>query len=167
VHDVSDARRVPTEPSDFPASGPHALATLRQRLAARLIDVVIVTLPLVVVTASYLEVVDGQVTVNELPAWLLLVQFAIAVLYETVMLAVWGRTVGKWVMGLRVARYSDGATPDVARAAQRTVLPNLFTVVALPVVAVGQWVVYGSSAFHPLFRGWHDRYAGTIVVRTR
>jgi len=34
-------------------------------------------------------------------------------------------------------------------------------------VAVGQWVVYASSTFHPLRRGWHDRYAGTLVVRSR
>jgi uncharacterized RDD family membrane protein YckC len=43
----------------------------------------------------------------------------------------------------------------------------VFVVIALPFVAVMQWVVYGSSLRHPLRRGWHDRYAGTLVVRSR
>jgi uncharacterized RDD family membrane protein YckC len=39
--------------------------------------------------------------------------------------------------------------------------------VPIAFVSLLQWVVYGSSATHPLRRGWHDRYAGTLVVRSR
>jgi uncharacterized RDD family membrane protein YckC len=158
---------VPSAPEDFPASGPNSLASIRQRVIARMVDVVIVLAPVLVATSTYLEIDDGTVNVDAIPWWMVLVQFTVAVVYETVMLTLWGTTVGKWAVGIKVVRYADGARPDVGRATQRTALPNIFLLVALPFVAVMQWVVYGSSLSHPLRRGWHDRYAGTMVVRSR
>ncbi len=158
---------VPASPEQFPASGPNSLPTIQQRAIARMVDLFIVLTPVLVVTLSFIEIDDGTVNVDAIPWWVLLVQFGVAVVYETVLLAVWGTTVGKWAMGLKVVRYADGKRPDLGRSAQRTALPNVFVVIALPFVAVMQWVVYGSSLRHPLRRGWHDRYAGTLVVRSR
>lgn len=158
---------VPTTPDQFPATGPNSLPTIQQRAIARMVDLFIVLAPVLVVTLSFIEIEDGTVNVDSIPWWVLLVQFGVAVVYETVLLATWGTTVGKWAVGLKVVRYADGKKPDAARATQRTALPNIFVVIALPFVAVMQWVVYGSSLSHPLRRGWHDRYAGTLVVRSR
>ena len=159
--------RVPTEPDHFPAAGPNALAPLPHRIAARGIDLLVVGLPIALVALAVVEVRDGRIDPESVPWWLLIVQVVVAVIYETLAVALFGTTLGKWALGLRVVRYADGRRPDTGRAAQRALLPNAFAAVPLFFVAIGQWVVYGSSAFHPLRRGWHDRYAGTLVVRSR
>lgn len=163
----SPSRRVPSEPGDFPETGPYSLPPLTHRLAARLIDLVIVTLPVVAIAIGFVEVDGGEVRIEDVPWWLLGVQVGVAVVYETVLIAWWGTTVGKWALGMRVVRYADGKRPDVTRASQRSLLPNMFAAVPIAFVSLLQWVVYGSSATHPLRRGWHDRYAGTLVVRSR
>ena len=159
--------RVPTEPDHFPAAGPNALAPLPHRVAARVIDLLVVGVPIAIVAIATVEVRDGRIDPASVPWWLLVVQVVVAVVYETIAIALFGTTLGKWAMGLRVVRYADGKRPDSGRAAQRALLPNMFAAVPLVFVAVGQWVIYASSAFHPLRRGWHDRYAGTLVVRSR
>jgi uncharacterized RDD family membrane protein YckC len=161
------APQVPSSPEDFPATGPHALATFGQRTVARMLDLVIVSLPVAIVAISYLEVDGDQVSLGDIPAWLLMLQVTLAIGYEVVLLGIWGRTVGKWVFGIRVASYADGKKPGWGQSGQRVLLPGVFSAVPLPFVSALQWVVYGSSGLHPLRRGWHDRYAGTIVVRTR
>ena len=157
----------PASPDDFPASGPNSLAPIGPRIGARLVDLLIVTIPVILVMLAFVDVVDGEVRLDRVPVWIGLVQVAVAVAYEAVLLGLWGTTVGKWAFGLRVARYADGGRPDVGRGAQRSLLPNMFAAVPLPLVGALQWVVWGSSLTHPLRRGWHDRYAGTIVVRSR
>jgi uncharacterized RDD family membrane protein YckC len=158
---------VPTAPEDFPATGPNSLPPISHRMAARLIDLVVVTLPVAIITLTYLEVEDGVVRLDEVPWWMLGVQVGLAVVYETVALVFFGTTLGKWALGMKVVRYADGTRPDAARAAQRTLLPNVFAAVPVALIAALQWAVYATSAFHPLRRGFHDRYAGTLVVRSR
>lgn len=157
----------PATPEDFPPSGPNSLPTIPQRAGARALDLLIVTVPVVLVMLGFVEIVDGEVRLDRVPIWIGLVQVAVAVVYETVLVSVWGTTVGKWALGLRVARYSDGEKPDVGRAAQRSMLPSVFAAAPVAIIAALQWVVWGSSLTHPLRRGWHDRYAGTLVVRSR
>ena len=164
---TAPAPRVPTDPDHFPATGPNSLAPLPHRLAARMIDLLVVGIPVAIVAIAVVEVRDGAIDPESVPWWLLVVQVGLAVVYETVAVALFGTTLGKWALGLRVARYADGRRPDTGRAAQRALLPNVFAAVPLVFVAIGQWVVYASCAFHPLRRGWHDRYAGTLVVRSR
>jgi uncharacterized RDD family membrane protein YckC len=161
------APATPTQPEDFPETGPDALASFGQRVIARLIDLIIVTLPVALVAIRYVTVDDDRVSFEQLPTWVLPLQVSVAVAYETVMLSLWGRTVGKWIVGVRVASYAHRTKPAPTQAAQRTLLPNVFAAVPVPFVSALQWVVYGSSSFNPLRRGWHDRYAGTIVLRSR
>ncbi len=163
----SPLARTPTEPGDFPVSGPNSLPPISLRLAAKLIDLVIVTLPVVAIAVGFITVDGGQVRIEDVPWWLIGVQVAIAVAYESLLVAWWGTTIGKWALGMRVVRYADGQRPDLGRATQRSLLPNAFLIVPIAFVSLLQWVVYGSSAFHPLRRGWHDRYSGTLVVRSR
>ena len=83
--------------------------------------------------------------------------------------AIWGRTVGKVVVGTRCESL-DGDVPGFRRAALRWLVP------AAPVVVATVWtgvsllaVPWGIAVFAPIFgaerRGLHDRAAGTRVVR--
>lgn len=165
--DEGAAPRRPTRPEDFPRSGPYALGQIWQRALARLFDVGLVALPLAVVVLATAEVQDGQLVVEDVPGWIVPAQVGVQVVYETIAVALWGRTLGKLLLGLRVTRFADGKRPSWAQSAQRILLPSVAW--AVPVEGSGAIAagVYLTSAFEPLRRGWHDRYAGTIVLRTR
>lgn len=166
--EVSTEQKTPSAPEDFPYEGPNALSSIPGRVVARLIDVIIVTTPFLLIAIPYLEINGNDVALRELPWWYFPAQLAVGVAYEV--LAMWafrGRTVGKWIMGLRVARFADGHGPTFGQASQRVLLPAVPAAVPNPFIASLQFVIYGTSILNPLLRGWHDRYAGTIVVRTR
>ncbi len=78
---------------------------------------------------------------------------ALFVIYDLVAVAIRGRTVGKWLAGLRITR-TDGAPLDPAQAIQR----EAFRLLA--------FATFGLTAL-PLLGGWaplHDALAGTRVV---
>ena len=76
--------------------------------------------------------------------------------YFVLLTGIFGRTLGKWVAGIRVVD-SDGNTPGVALAIPREMAGRF---VAVVVVGVGLiWIV-----FDPKHQGWHDKMAGTYVV---
>ena len=90
---------------------------------------------------------------------------AVPILYETVMVAAAGRTVGKMLLGLHVVRRSDGGrpgwlpaltrgTPSGVLAAGPTVAAVLMVLSILPMV--------GDTR---LQRSLQDRIAGTVVVQ--
>lgn len=102
----------------------------------------------------------AALVVDWLPAYLVAVLFtenpatsalALFAAYTTVWVAVAGRTPGHAATGLRVARL-DGGRPGVDAAVIRTVLLCL---------------VIPPAVYNVDGRGWHDRAAGTIVLRTR
>jgi uncharacterized RDD family membrane protein YckC len=70
-----------------------------------------------------------------------------------------GRTLGKWVAGLRIER-RDGEELSVRRALLRHLVGYPLTILTL---GLGFLV----SAFDPQGRALHDRIAGTVVVRSR
>jgi uncharacterized RDD family membrane protein YckC len=68
-----------------------------------------------------------------------------------------GQTPGMMLLGLRVARESDGAPPGLARSILRYV--GYF--ISQLVLFIGFiWVAFDSRK-----QGWHDKIAGTVVVR--
>lgn len=160
------ARR-PTAPEDFPRSGPYALGAVWQRALARLFDLLVVALPLSVVLLATADLQEGQLVLDEVPGWLIPAQIGGQVVYETVLVALWGRTLGKALLGLRVTRFVDGRRPSWTQSAQRIVLPAAAWAVPVDGAVLLAGGVYLTSVFEPLRRGWHDRYAGTIVLRTR
>lgn len=159
--------RRPTEPGDFPRSGPYALGAIWQRALARLFDVFLVAIPVAVALLATTEVRDGQLVVEDVPRWVVPVQVGLQVVYETIAVALWGRTLGKLLLGLRVTRFVDGKGPSWGQSAQRIVLPSVAWAIPIDGAALLAAGVYLTSVFDPLRRGWHDRYAGTIVLRTR
>ena len=76
-----------------------------------------------------------------------------------------GRTPGKWCLGLRVVDATNPtATPSLAKAALRWLIPQMSGAVPLPGTGL---LVYMPALRDRWFRGLHDRAAGTIVVDSR
>jgi uncharacterized RDD family membrane protein YckC len=87
------------------------------------------------------------------------------VLYETVLVRTTGQTVGKMLLGVRVARLTSGGRPDLSQSALRSLVPT--SVVAIPLAALCYPFFYLSAWFSPLRRDIPDHAGGTVVVRTR
>jgi uncharacterized RDD family membrane protein YckC len=158
-------RKLP-EAEDFPAKGPNSLAAPGPRFGARALDLALVATPGLVIAALSTTARADQVEIDA-PVWTLWVVMVVGIVYETVGVSFWGRTVGKWAFGLRVARYTDGRRPLPAQALLRALVP--YSVLALPVpfaaaAALGLWATGASGSLH---RGVPDRAGGTIVVATR
>jgi uncharacterized RDD family membrane protein YckC len=146
------------------------------RLIARLIDtalVLLALLPLALVAGwlgldqgPHFDDVTGQLVDGGSPSLrhlLEVVAVATAVAYEIALTATQGATVGKRALHLRVVRRLDGSLPGWGRAVARWLVPAA----GLLVCGVGEFVVYASPLFDGsgLNRGWHDRTAGTVVIR--
>jgi len=167
-------RRLPRL-EDFPEAGPNALATFGQRSWARIADELIVSLPLWFLIAAIVAARYGSPEAVPADAQLPLLMagsaFAVQVLYEVVAVALWGQTLGKWLLGIRVARYTDGQRPTWLQSALRCLLwaaPGAATLRLATFSAIGASAVFFSAwRGEDLRRGWHDEAGGTIVVRSR
>ena len=148
----------PSHPSDDPPTGPQEfvlqepLGSVLARLAARLFDA---ALMLLAVLAGIPLPNSGRIAVL----------VVVPILYEAIMVATVGRTVGKMIMGLHVVRRADGGRPGwlpaLARgspagilAAGPQVAAILMLLCLLPMV--------GDTR---LQRSLQDRIARTVVVQ--
>jgi uncharacterized RDD family membrane protein YckC len=166
VNAESAPRKLP-EPEDFPATGPNALAAPGPRFGARGLDLALVAMPAMIVAALSVEERGDQVEID-LPGWLPWLVLGVGFLYEFATTAIWGRSLGKWLFGLRIARYTDGRRPHVDQALLRSLVP--WAAFALPVpfsgaLLLGVW--FTGIGGGPLHRGVPDQAGGTIVVATR
>lgn len=165
------APRVPTI-DDFPESGTNALATITQRAWARTLDSLIVFF----VAQALLDSIpvdlgdpaeDPRILLVFAGLWIL-----VSAAYDTVLGATIGTTVGKFVLGTRIARFADGARPSWGQAALRGLVPVVPVAALASLVPPVYWLVasggvYLSSLANPLGRGWHDLAGGSVVIRTR
>ena len=88
-----------------------------------------------------------------------------AVLYEPLMVARWGATVGKLAVGIRVVRFADGGQVPAGRSWIRALLPTTAGALTLGVGWFAVWFVLECSMTRRRgWRGWHDSLAGTVVV---
>jgi uncharacterized RDD family membrane protein YckC len=177
-----------------------ALAPAWFRLAAATIDWLIIVLVSVIafwsplsqiwrelqaITTHYQDLTSpaAQAAINSIardPAnqrtlvYWLLGMFGIALVYYWVLQALWGATVGKRALGVRVVRASDRSGIGVRQAGIRTVAflvgPALLMLLVTPINIVGG-VLWAADAGLPLLdpqaQSLHDKLAGTIVVRRR
>jgi uncharacterized RDD family membrane protein YckC len=163
---VSGQRRLP-KAEDFPATGPYSLAAPGPRFGARAVDLTLVAVPALIVVALSFETVADQ-TRLDVPEWLLPAVALLGALYEFVSVLLWSRTPGKWLLGLRVVRYTDGQKPTAAQALLRGLLP--WSVLALPLgpFSIAAFLgVYGTGIGGELHRGLPDQAGGTLVISTR
>jgi uncharacterized RDD family membrane protein YckC len=157
----------PTDPESFPTTGPGSLASIGQRAIARIIDTALVAVPLSIVSIVwYTDRSDGELSIAA-PIWVVALFFAIDLTYEVTMVHVWGRTLGKMLLGLRIVRLPDGDHPDWGQAGVRYLVPGVAD--AIPVWFSGLFAIgiYLTAMFDPVYRGVHDKAAGTLVLRTR
>ena len=163
---IQESPKLPTV-KDFPATGPYSLAAPAPRFGARAIDFAIVATPALAVVASSYHDVAGQLQLDT-PDWLLAAFVAFGMIWEFAFVALFGRTPGKMLLGLRIVRYTDGQRPDPLQSALRSIVP--WTMFALPIgpFAVGAFLaIYGTGLAGELHRGVPDQAGGTLVISTR
>lgn len=130
---------------------------------AQFLDGLIVGVPLFFLTLPF----DTSITSEELSdgqlLWLTVIWVGASLLYNTVAIAVWGMTIGKRIVGLKVVNRVDGGPVSWTYSSVRALVPTVVQLV--PVIGFGlAIVVYLRAVFHPLRQGLHDAAAGTIVV---
>ncbi|MFE3767130.1 RDD family protein [Streptomyces sp. NPDC059104] len=86
-------------------------------------------------------------------------------LYEWLMIAFVGATLGKMALGLKVVKENTGQAPGLGGGFIRWIIP----IVGVFLCYIGAVLVYLSPFFDNSgkLQGWHDRAAGTIVVKTK
>ncbi len=135
--------------------------TFAQRILARLIDTAVL-LPLALLFGILLK--------GKLSAVLGLIVGAV---YEIVLVARRGQTLGKATMGTRIVNRESGALPDTLHVALRWLVLSAGSLVALVVPEVANLnVAYLIAVLFPvlrppLHRGLHDRAAATVVTSLR
>jgi uncharacterized RDD family membrane protein YckC len=165
VTEISEGRPPPGA-KDFPPSGPNSLASLVQRLGGWLIDLLVTIVPVSLLLLPFIDI-DALMESGEVPVWATGAPLVVWVIYEVVLLAWLGRTLGCYVCGVRVARYADGGNPTLDQAALRSLLPASIAAIPIPIVNAGWIVVYMGALYNPLRRGFQDFAGGTVVIRTR
>lgn len=164
---------MPQGPDSFPAQGVNSLASVGQRTLARVIDLVVLSVPYLAVLGIVIAVLAAADTspedIGETRAWVLYVGpgIVVAMVYETLCVTRWGQTLGKLVVGIRVARQVNGRCPLWWESAQRVALPGAVVIIPHPVALAGAMALYVVAGFDPMRRNVPDRAAGTVVVRAR
>ncbi|WMX46812.1 RDD family protein [Streptomyces roseicoloratus] len=156
-----------------PLAGMPPLADSGRRIAARVIDWLIVAVPLAIIGIPfkvYDRATDGSDwddTVNSLNGGgqlvFQLITIVAYVAYDTVMTANKGQTLGKKWMKLRVAMLNDGSTPPMNASLIRAVvlwLPALICCACLWPLLLLILILVDK----PYKQGLHDKAAKTVVV---
>lgn len=155
-----------------PLAGMPPLAPFGKRFLARLVDILIIAVPLAVLSllfGGWEWTTDGEEftdQVNTGRQWIwTIVSLAAYIGYDTLMIRRDGRTVGKRLMNLRVAMLNDGRTPDTGASALRAVV---LWVPALVCCYCVWWLVILITVVsdRPYKQGLHDKAAKTVVVST-
>jgi uncharacterized RDD family membrane protein YckC len=167
---------MPVGPESFPRTGVNSLATLGSRGLARALDALIVGLPYSLVVGIVLLIANGgeSMTADSMEGSTAQAQvaligplLAIVVLYETVTVALWGQTLGKLALGIRVARQVNGRCPLWWEAGVRIGLPAVVALIPVPFALAVAMGLFTTAGFDPMRRNLTDRAAGTVVVRAR
>ncbi len=146
------------------AEGPGAVKTGRYggpitRLLSFMLDTVVVTTGFTVMVSVVNFLVDllsdGRLSIPDTGLGYGLGLTVFAVLYLWLSLAIFGKTLGMTVLGLRVVAY-DGSVLSGSRAFVRTItFPLSFILLGLGLFGI----VFGRER-----RAWHDHFAGSAVV---
>jgi uncharacterized RDD family membrane protein YckC len=142
---------------DHPAT---TLATIGRRIAARLIDGVVVAVATLVpmIAFSHVRIGDG---IAEMPGWMVWSTWLVSLVYEVVATALAGQTIGKRLVGIRVADATTGAVPTLEQSMRRAA-PVLLQ--QAPWVGWLAGVLYLPALWRPRRQGFHDVLASTVVV---
>lgn len=183
----------------YDGGGDPALAPIHRRAGARIIDNALVAvfgfaLVLPVTIGAFGLGKPGSKTEDEGGVWnwpiiftLFCVLSVLPFIYEAVQLSMWGRTLGKRVLGLGVVQARPAGTPiTTTQAVWRAGITHVgyqlgvffFLVLAVMVwdyAAYGMVLVWAGALMaylwaiwdQPLHQSLHDRFAGTLVIDER
>jgi uncharacterized RDD family membrane protein YckC len=145
-------------------TGGAVIASPGWRILGYAVDAVVLTNILFALRAS-----PGGRTI----AWLFGV--GLTAIYTVAPVAVWGRTVGKWLAGTQVVDRDTGRVPTWPAAGLRWLVPAVAAFVAIQIQVglsvTGPWftaylaVIYGGVLWDGRRRGVHDLAARTVVIR--
>ncbi len=154
-----------TAPGIAPAAVAVEYAGFWRRMAALLLDGIIIWLALIILTfffrfnPAFMRLALGSVFVAAVSVILSLVIFLGPMLYYVLLTGLRGQTVGKMALGIRVVN-ERGDLPGLGRAALREIVGKLVSTIALGLGFL--WVAWDARK-----QGWHDKIARTVVIRMR
>ncbi|QYG92406.1 RDD family protein [Iamia sp. SCSIO 61187] len=168
-------QQMPEGPQSFPRTGVNSLATLGARGLARTIDTLVIGIPyfgivfLVMLIANGGDSSEAEAVEVSTRGWVAVWgPLALTLLvYETVTVALWGQTLGKLIVGIRVARQANGRCPLWWEAALRIGLVAVILVIPHQLALAVAMGLFTTAGFDPMRRNLTDRAAGTVVVRAR
>jgi uncharacterized RDD family membrane protein YckC len=138
------------------------LAPLGRRAIGLFIDQMVAAVPMILLFLALGYQFDEMI-VDTPGFWFNLGFVAIGLLHETIGVARFGRTVGKWITGTRVVDAATLAGVSLSSALIRSLVPAAFGVVPGIGMLLGMGV-YLWAFFDPRRQGIHDKAAGTLVV---
>jgi len=170
---------------NVPNLGTVKVATMGLRLGARLIDGLAIGVVYGIISAIGLAGAMGlakstedctygtagyDACMNDASAGFVATMFSmlailglITLLYEWLMISLVGATVGKMALGLKVIKEDSGQVPGLGAGFIRYIIP----IVGALLCYIGAVLVYLSPFFDNSgkLQGWHDRAAGTLVIK--
>ncbi|MEU0129267.1 MULTISPECIES: RDD family protein [unclassified Streptomyces] len=160
-----------------PLAGMPPLAEPGKRILARLIDFLIISIPLYLISLPFGGAVDvsddgddfgsaiGNTYTGHQLVWSL-IGLVVYVAYDTYFTHKDGRTLGKRLLKLRVAMLNDGSVPDTSSSLMRAVVLWLPALLCCPCL---WWLINIVLMFtdKPYRQGLQDKAGKTVVVSTR
>ncbi len=158
----------PRKREDLPDKGAGSPAPWGLRAAARLLDLFVIyeLWNLLILVLGIERGVNSQMPVD---LWARLLFPVMFIVYETVTIARFGQTFGKFICRVKVVQWSDGALPSPRESAIRALVPGVFLLIAFiggpffyaAAIAV---VIYLTSVADTLYRGIHEKTSNTIEL---
>ena len=147
-----------------PVHYPPPLADVGQRFLARLIDgFIAIGLAIVLLVPGAL--LSGKLEPREartsVMAGVLIAVFAMPLIYEAVMTGLWGATLGKRIMKLRVVRIADAGRVGWAASIFRPLTYWIFSIIPCVGYLDPLWCLWD----RPNRQTLHDKCVRTIVIR--
>ena len=97
-----------------------------------------------------------------------LIMTLLVIPYEVLMIALWGQTLGKMAVGVKVVRSDNGDVPGFGKSAARYAIIFALGLPGLLIPFSGlvlQIICYLSILWRRHRQGWHDSAAGTFVIK--
>ncbi len=132
------------------------LASVQKRALALFVDSLIVTFILIVIDyPNY----SSLTTMEEVVRWsndIFVVYLLVSFSYQALFVALYGATLGKMLMKIRVIALSTGDNPSFLEASNRSVVRLISELI------FGLGFLWG--LFDPYKQTWHDKSASTLVI---
>ena len=151
------------------------LARPASRLVARILDGIIVgavylIFLLLVGFFTAFDMGDFLRGEEDIAIGVSLAPLAIGLLYEVALIAARGQTLGKMALKVKVVRADNGLVPGWGKSAGRWLVPAIpglvgWFIPSISFIGLLSLLVYVSLTWDKVRQGWHDKAAGTLVIK--